>query len=804
MNKNKIVFTGGGTAGHVFPLIGVAKHLDSFKIHYLGSGLEMEKESAKQNNWIYYEILSGKFRRNMSIENVLLNVVDFFKFIAGFLHSILILNRINPALVFSKGGFVALPVCYAAKFLSIPVIIHESDIEMGLANRMCSKFAHSILLGFPEDEYDIRRANTFYTGVPLRPEFEKVAAGAEKPNHILVMGGSLGAVSLNNLVIENVSELAKTFHITHLTGEYDFKRISDLYNKLPEDVRNKYKISSFDKNVKSAMSEASLIIARAGATSTFECSALAKALVLVPIPPSVAPHQIKNANYLSENKMAIVFNQGGTGADFVRAIKDASANQDLLKKEIAKLSFTNSSKLIADRLEDYVSKSNLENYKKIHFIGYKGVSMSQLYNIAESLGISVSGSDLKDAGHSPKYITKDIDLVVYSSAISKDSPAYGELQEAKNHSIKCIKRSEFIGELMKAKKSICVSGMHGKTTVTSAISYMSEKVYPETSYLIGAPSYPQTPSYRYRKYGPIVVEACEYDRSFLDMPCDYAVITNIEEEHLDYYSGGIAEIRSAFEDFLNIVKDGGKVFVNADDANTTKVIEDVRASLDRKKIVVQSVGFKSGDFRINYNSGSSLIEILHEGKKYNLKTSLYGAYNAFNIAMAFAVVVEAFGLKGERASEIVRSFTGPARRFQKIYESKGLVAYDDYAHHPSELRALFGMIDENFKSKKKIVIYEQHQQKRFDEFFDDYVDVLSDNSIDELIILPVFQIAGREGRGEHSIDELANKLKNLNKRFTLVNNYDEAAKVTKTMIGDNSLVVTVGATDVYRVIEKLK
>lgn len=805
MNKPKIIFTGGGSAGHIFPLVGISEYLQQAQIYYFGSGLELEKQTAKNNNFEYKQIQSGKFRRNLDLENIFLNIIDFFKFLIGFVQALIELKKIDPVLVFSKGGFVALPVCYAAKFLRIPVLIHESDIKMGLANIICSKFANAIYLGFPLGEYEIDRSRSFYTGIPLRKEFFTAADSSGTGDHLLVIGGSLGAVSLNNLIIDKAGELTRDFHITHLTGGYDFDRVKDLHDKLSEDVKRRYKVVAFDENMKELMDKASVVIARAGATSIFECSSLGKALVLVPIPASVTPHQTDNAQYLQRNKMAVVFHHSQSGDLFVKAVQDARAKKDELSQNIKNLSFSNSSKIIARRINEFIESDGIRKIKKIHFIGYKGVSMSQLYSISKQLGFEVTGSDIKEAGHSPKYVNKDIDLVVYSSAVSNHSPAFGELDEAKKLGLKCIKRSEFVGMLMLGKKSVCISGMHGKTTITSSIAKSLSQFNEKTSFLIGSPDTDSNPSFRYHVEGPIVVEACEYDRSFLDMPCDIAVISNIEKEHLDYYKGGIEEIINAFADFVRRVKPGGMIFINGDDSNIQKVLHLAKEYIAVNRITIQSVGFEKGDFQIkDFKDGLKGFSVAKGVKKQMFEMAMRGKYNAFNLSLAYSVLAEGLGVEPKLASESLSKISAPARRFQKIFEIGKVSAYDDYAHHPSELRELIKMIDSNFASKKKVIVYQQHQQQRFDELYSDYLKVFTENMIDEFVILPVHKIAGRETSEQHNADGLVATLKSIGKHVTFAKDYDDASKVVASLVHGETLVVTVGATDVYKTLDRLK
>ena len=214
----KIAFTGGGTLGHVIPALSVYDELvsryGSFDSFYIGSKKKSEAEYVKGHGLRFYPVSTGKLRRYFSLENF----TDIFRVCAGFFQSLGILRREKPDVLFSKGGFVSVPVCLAASILGIKLVTHESDCSMGLANRINSRFADIVCLGF--DSTAIEGKKYIYTGNPVRHEIVSIAHEdiPVSEDLILVLGGSMGAAEINTLVYENLDALCLRWHVVHQAG----------------------------------------------------------------------------------------------------------------------------------------------------------------------------------------------------------------------------------------------------------------------------------------------------------------------------------------------------------------------------------------------------------------------------------------------------------------------------------------------------------------------------------------------------------------------------------------------------------
>ena len=291
----RIVFTGGGTAGHVTPniaLIAKLKELD-YDIHYIGSYTGIEKELIEKLKIPYYGISSGKLRRYLDLKNF----SDPFKVLKGYLEAKKLLKKLDPDVVFSKGGFVAVPVVLAAKKRKFPTIIHESDMTPGLANRLCIPSAAKVCANFPETLSYLPKEKAVLTGTPIRKElfagnrlrgldFCKLSANLPV---ILVIGGSTGALKVNEAVRNLLPTLLKKYQVIHLCGK---GKMDEAYQGMPGYVQFEY-ISS---ELSDLFAAADLVISRAGANAICELLALKKPNILIPLSAAASRgDQILNA-----------------------------------------------------------------------------------------------------------------------------------------------------------------------------------------------------------------------------------------------------------------------------------------------------------------------------------------------------------------------------------------------------------------------------------------------------------------------------------------------------------------------------
>ena len=298
----KILLTGGGTAGHVVPhlalLNGIRKNYD--KIIYIGSKTGIEKDIiAKQNDITYYPITTTKFVRNKLFTNLLIP----FKLIGGVYQAKKIIKKEKPNIVFSKGGYVSLPVVYAAKRLKVPVVAHESDLYMGLANKLSLKSATVLCTTFEKTASQIKNKGV-YTGSPIREEQIKSKAeglkqlGINTSKPILVItGGSLGSRFINNKIREEIKPITDRFYCLHLTGR---NNIDPALSNIKD-----YKQLEFVSDMGSVLTCADVVVSRAGSNTIFELAFFKKPMLLIPLPKGNSRgDQVDNANYFNQKGYA--------------------------------------------------------------------------------------------------------------------------------------------------------------------------------------------------------------------------------------------------------------------------------------------------------------------------------------------------------------------------------------------------------------------------------------------------------------------------------------------------------------------
>ncbi len=328
----KILLTGGGTAGHVTPNIALLPDLKTagYDIHYIGSYTGMEKKLIEAQGIHYDGISTGKFRRYLSAKNI----SDPFRVIKGFRQAKELIREYKPDVVFSKGGFVSVPVVLAAGHYHIPVIIHESDMTPGLANKICMKTASKICCNFPETVKLLPADKAVLTGTPIRRELlngSKAAGFAftglsdDKPI-LLMMGGSTGSRAVNAGLRNALPELLKDFHVIHLCGK------GNLDSKLAQPGYVQYEYISDE--LKDLFAICDIVLSRAGANAICELLALKKPNILVPLPAEVSRgDQILNANSFQKQGFSYVLEEKNLNADtLMTAVHEVYNNRDSYKK----------------------------------------------------------------------------------------------------------------------------------------------------------------------------------------------------------------------------------------------------------------------------------------------------------------------------------------------------------------------------------------------------------------------------------------------------------------------------------------
>lgn len=330
----KIVFTGGGTAGHVSPNIALIQKLRSLyspeelEISYIGGKNGIEKEMLEKENIAYYGVSCGKLRRYRSLKNL----SDPFRVLAGFFQALRRLRKIKPDLLFSKGGFVAVPPVLAAFFCRIPIIIHESDYSPGLTTKISAKVASRICVTFEDTLRSFPAAKAVWTGTPIRRRLHTGSADAgyaftgfqkEKPV-VLVMGGSQGSQAINQALLAALPELTKSLQIVHLAGKGNAAA-------MPKDVAGYVCYDFLSDELADVLAITDYVISRAGSNAIFEFLSLKKPMLLIPLPLSASRgDQLLNADYFQKKGYALTLPQEEVSTErLIAAVADLQAKREM-------------------------------------------------------------------------------------------------------------------------------------------------------------------------------------------------------------------------------------------------------------------------------------------------------------------------------------------------------------------------------------------------------------------------------------------------------------------------------------------
>lgn len=442
--------------------------------------------------------------------------------------------------------------------------------------------------------------------------------------------------------------------------------------------------------------------------------------------------------------------------------------------------------------------------KNLHFIAIGGVGQSALAKILKIKGYNVSGSDIKESkytkelrdlgvqiniGHD-KNVIKDNMTIVLSSAIKEDNE---ELIRAKELNLPLYHRSDILKLISELYDCfIGFSGTHGKTTTSGLCSYVLEKINAHPAYASGgiiqglntnANSYPDSKIF--------IAELDESDGTIIKYSPDFIAINNLEADHFDFYKNGEEDLINTFKTFIDNLKQSSKIFINIDDEGNNLLIKKV----SDKNIITYSIKNKNADyFADNIKiSGENSFDLYVKGKYITeIKTQLTGFHNVINALCVISVLNE----KGFNINDIkpyLYSFSGMKRRYEKVFENENVTVIDDYAHHPTEIKALL----ENAKKrtdKNIVAIFQPHRYTRLKALWNDFLN--SFDLADELFILDTYS-AGDKYDEKYNSKNFASSIHHKCAKY-IKGNMDDAAREISKYIKKNDYIITIGAGDVTK------
>jgi UDP-N-acetylmuramate--alanine ligase len=436
------------------------------------------------------------------------------------------------------------------------------------------------------------------------------------------------------------------------------------------------------------------------------------------------------------------------------------------------------------------------NAKTVHIIGLGGIGTSAIARYFLSKGAKVSGSDvvlskiiedlIKEGvdfrlGHFVENVPQECELVVYSRAVSATNP---ERQIVSELGITEFSYPQFLGELAKQYKTIAVSGTNGKSTTTAMIASILIEAGFDPTVIVGT----QVPcwlghNFRAGNSEWFVVEACEHMGSFLSISPDIAVVTNIAEDHLDYYND-LNHIKNTFAEWLGGIKKGGSCVINSQDKNSLLLSSECK----------DVFGFENREIVL----GGQKFDV--SGDKYQL--SIPGEFNASN-ASAAITVARKIGISYEVCASAIANFKGTWRRFECLGSWLDAQVYSDYAHHPDAIKGTINAFIESFPNHRLVIVFEPHQRSRTKELFDEFVK--SFDGASELILAQIYEVEGRNEGDEVSSLHLTDKIKERGTigHVVFAKDYDEIESILRDRVKKDDIVVFMGAGTIDNLARKL-
>ena len=465
-------------------------------------------------------------------------------------------------------------------------------------------------------------------------------------------------------------------------------------------------------------------------------------------------------------------------------------------------------------------KLDLQNNSiAVHFIGIGGISMSGIAELFLDKGFRVSGSDLHESAVTKRLeslgikvyysqvsenITPEIGLVVYTAAIHEDNP---EFMRVKELGIPMLDRADCLGQIMSHyKNAVAVAGTHGKTTTTSMLSYVYLAADLDPTISVGGILSGIHGNMRLGRSENFIMEACEYANSFLSFTPTTAIVLNVEAEHLDFF-GTLENERHSFTKFIDLLPENGLLVINNE-------IADLNALIQNKNIRVVQYGLRPVDGKtpdytaanITYNElGFAHYELIVRGENKGLiELSVTGEHNVLNSLAVIAASLEPStiykeGIALDRVKEGLKNYTGTERRFQYKGERDGYTIVDDYAHHPTEIRATLEAA-KRVKHNRLIVAFQPHLYSRTKTFLHEFADVLS---MADIVVFAEIYAAREENPGDISSDNIREIMSKNGHEAYFFKTFDEVENFLIHTCKPGDLLITMGAGDIVKVGENM-
>ena len=758
----KVIISGGGTGGHIFPAISIANAIKEqqpdAEILFVGAEGRMEMQRVPDAG---YEII-GLPIAGFDRKNLLRNFSVLIKLFRSQIKARRIIKKFRPDVAVGVGGYASGPLLKTAGMMSIPTLIQEQNSYAGVTNKLLAKNAKKICVAYDNMGTFFPANKILMTGNPVRQDLVNASIPREEAlksfglnpakKTILILGGSLGARTINQCIMTNLAIIERAdVQFIWQTGKFYYEQAAETV-KAAGEISNLY-TTDFIKNMTHAYRAADLVISRAGAGSISEFCLLRKPVILIPSPNVAEDHQTKNALALVNKQAALYIKDSEAVEKLIPAALETIHNEIQLKElseNIAKLALPDSANIIAKeviKLANIPENLGVAPRDSVYFVGAGGIGMSALIRYFLSKGKNVAGYDrtpseltetLNKEGARihyedsvslipDAYKDKETTLIVYTPAVPQD---HSELTFFRQLGFEIQKRAQVLGTITRASKALCVAGTHGKTTTSTMTAHLLYQSHVGCTAFLGGISKNYKTNLLLSKNSPYtVIEADEFDHSFHWLSPYMSVITSTDPDHLDIY-GTEAAYMESFEKYTSLIQPGGYLLMRKGIALRPKI---------QPGVTVFTYARNEGDFRAeNIRIGNGEIIIDFVAPQTRIKDIKLGVPVSINIENGVAAMALAH-LSGATDEEIRRgmeSFGGVDRRFDFKIKTDKLVFLSDYAHHPSEIKQSILSLRELYANRKITVVFQPHLYSRTNDFYSAFADSLS--LADEVILLDIY------------------------------------------------------------------
>ncbi len=459
-------------------------------------------------------------------------------------------------------------------------------------------------------------------------------------------------------------------------------------------------------------------------------------------------------------------------------------------------------------------KINIASKEIVHFIGIGGIGMSGLAQVMKNMGFAIQGSDLNRNKNTDRLISsgikvyfdhnkrniKNATLIVISSAIKNNNK---EVKAAKHKKLPIFTRGEMLANIITLKKNIIVTGSHGKTTTTSLVANILVEAGLDPTVINGGVINSLKNTAQLGKGEWAVVEADESDGSFLKLPITYSIVTNIDKEHLDFY-GTFEKLKNSFSNFINKTPSFGKSLVCIDNKNLKSLLKRCKTNnyltygFDKKanyqiNNVKKKINYSIFDLKIQF-SGSVVKNIK------NVKVNLIGDHNITNATAAVAIAIN-LGIKINKIKKALKRFLGIQRRFTKVFSINKREFYDDYAHHPTEIKTVLKSVKDVYKNRKIICVFQPHRYSRVKLLKNEFAS--SFKSSDQVVLCPVYA-AGEKITYKFNQNKFSHLIAKQSKvQVVNISNQVDLKNYFKKNLIQNEIVICMGAGSISNWIREI-